>query len=726
MAGVAFLAEKMGYNVTGCDIEGSTAYAKNIFKGHDKKHLEGQDLLIISPAIKYQNSRNPEYLEGLKRGIVMTWEEFLGKVLLKDKKVVAVAGTHGKSTTTAMIGKILVDAGLDPIVVAGATVPEWKGSSRFGKGEWAVVEADEFNNNFLNYYPNIAIINNIEFDHPDFFQNEQEVKESFEKFTGNLTGEKILITEKDSQHKVFNLKIMGEHNQKNANMAYLVGKKLKIDEEKIIKSIESFVGLQRRMQLISDSGGIKLFDDYAHHPTAIKTTLEGVRKEFPEAKILVIDEPHGYKRTKALLSEYRGIFDAADKAVIGPIFQARDKVDSSITPQKVADASNHINISAFSDFEDLFKNLELEIRNCNYGVIVVMGAGKSYLWAQEISKILGKDHDVKAAKDIYFKDLTTFRTGGKIENYIEIENEDEICKALAFADSQNLPIFILGGGSDILVSDKEFKGVVIKYTKQGFDLKGEKLSAFAGTLWDDLVGYAVENGLKGLETLSGIPGTVGAAPIQNIGAYGAELADHFFKLRAYDLKERKFVEFSKNECKFGYRESIFKSKGYWQRFLITEVTFSLNKNTKAKVAYESLKGVVDENASIKEIRDAVLRLRAGKLEDPKEHGNAGSFFKNPVISPAQKDKLIKDFPGAKVFPYENGFKVSAAWLIENAELKGRELGAASVSAKHSLIIINKTGNATAEEIYDLSELVISEVYKKFGVKLEREVQIINF
>lgn len=386
MAGVAFLAEKMGYKVTGCDLEGSTAYIKDVFKGHDKSHLRGIDLLVYSPAIKYQNPDNPEYRQAVKKGIAMTWEEFVGKYLVKDRKLICIAGTHGKSTTTAMAGKILIDAGLDPTVLLGAKVPEWGGNARFGKGKYFVLEADEFNNNFLNYHPDIAIINNIEFDHPDFFRSEDEVEKSFNKFRENIKQEGILITEKNNLGKHFNLKVFGEHNQKNANMVYVLGRKLGISDENIVKSLESFNGIGRRMELIADKRGVKIYDDYAHHPTAIKTTLEGVREKYSKEKILVIDEPHGYKRTKALLPEYKGVFDSVDKVIIGPIFQARDEVDENINPESVARASGHKNIEGFDSYEKLIENCKLIIGN--YNVIVVMGAGKSYLWAKEISKLI--------------------------------------------------------------------------------------------------------------------------------------------------------------------------------------------------------------------------------------------------------------------------------------------------------------------------------------------------
>lgn len=386
MSGVAKLAENMGYIVTGCDLEESTAYAKNVFSGHSSDHLKGVDLLIVSPAVLYQNPDNPELIEAQKRKIAITWQEFLSKYLAKDKKVICIAGTHGKSTTTAMAGKLLVDAGMDPSVIVGANVPEWNGGARFGKGEYFVIEADEFNNNFLNYHPDIIILNNIEFDHPDFFKNEDEVQKSFKKFIGNLRGEKILITEEDNPGKRFNLKVFGEHNQKNANMVYVLGKKLGIDEKIIVKSLKNFTGIGRRMELIADKKGIKIYDDYAHHPTAIAATLEGLRSMYPKARIWAIDEPHGFARTYALLSKYKHSFDFADKVIIGPIFKARDKETFGITPELIAKKTQHENAVGINSFKEIKKTVAANLKQGD--VILVMGAGKSYLWAREIAKLI--------------------------------------------------------------------------------------------------------------------------------------------------------------------------------------------------------------------------------------------------------------------------------------------------------------------------------------------------
>ncbi len=718
VAGVASLASQMGYVITGCDLEKSTAYAKNIFQGHSVDHIKDVDLVVASPAVFYQNSKNPEIIKAQELGILITWQEFLGKHLLKDKKLICIAGTHGKSTTTAMAGKLLINNGFDPIVVLGATVPEWGGSSRFGNGKYAVIEADEFNNNFLHYHPEIAIINNIEFDHPDFFKDEKEVFESFEKFKNNLVGRKLLITEKDSLNKKFRLKVFGEHNQKNANMVFILGRKLGIKEENIIKSLENFEGIGRRLELIGERNNVKVFDDYAHHPTAIKTTLEGLREKYPSKKILAIVEPHGYKRTKVLLSEYKNVFDSVDKVFIGPIFKARDEVDKSISSGLVAKTSEHSDIETFDKFEEFIVNFKLKIINSSYEVIVVMGAGKSYLWAREILDIL----------PVKFSDITAFRIGGVIRNYHEVKNIEEIKVALKFAKENKLQVFIIGDGTDVLVSDKDFSGVVIKYTGDSILINDDgTVVAKAGANWDKLVEETVSKGFQGIESLSGIPGTVGAAPIQNIGAYGTELKDTFVSLDAYSILEGKIITFTNNDCEFGYRDSVFKKPEFWQKYIICNIKLKLLKKNTSKVKYESLSQYIpSKNPTILEIREGVLKVREEKLENPKLVGNAGSFFKNPIIDLKKKEDFEEKYPGIKTFPFENKFKISAAWLIEQCNWKGKSYKNAAVSSKHSLILINPKGNATAEEVFELSEKIIQDVYDKFGIKLEREVQLINF
>lgn len=329
-----------------------------------------------------------------------------------------------------------------------------------------------------------------------------------------------------------------------------------------------------------------------------------------------------------------------------------------------------------------------------------------------------------------FKDLTTFHIGGKIKYYIEAANEKEVDEAVCFAKSGKLKIFIIGGGSDILVSDANFNGVAIKFVGNKITSKGAEVVAEAGATWDDLVDFAVKHNLAGIECMSGIPGTCGATPIQNIGAYGQELKDTFVSLKAYDIDKEKVIEFKKEDCGFSYRESIFKKPEYWQKFFIIEIKLKLSESGQPEVKYDSLKNYLLEknikNPTLEDVRNAVLAIRAGKFEDPKKIGNAGSFFKNPILTKEQVEEVTKKFPEipARIQDDET-YKCSAAWFIEKSGWKGKSYKNAGVSPMHALILINPEGKAKANELIELSDKIISDVKDKFGVRLEREVQIIE-
>lgn len=726
MSGVASLASKMGYEVSGCDSKMS---------GHSATHLGNVDLLVVSPAILYKDDKDPELLEGLKRNIVTTWEEFLGNELTKNKKVIAIAGTHGKSTTTGLVGKLLEDNGFDPSVVIGAKVSAWSGNSRYGAGDYFVIEADEFNDNFLHYHPDIIVLNNIEYDHPDYFLSEKQLFDSFRHFIGNLIGEKILIANWDDEGVKslinsfelgdiklikyslskkdldFKLKIFGKHNINNSLGVIELGRALKISDLNIIKCLESFEGVGRRMEMISKN----VFDDYAHHPTAIKTTLEGLRSEFPKKRIFAVIEPHGFDRTNALLSQYKGVFNSADIVIVGPIFKARDKETFGMTPEKIALISGHTNIKTANTLVEIINILRKELNDED--VVVIMGAGYSNDWARQISIL---------KNGISFKELTTLKVGGAIKYYFEIDNKDELIEKVLFSKKEHLPIFIIGAGSDIAVSDNDFNGVVIKYLANQIKYNDTEVTAEAGLIWDNLVSDVISKGFQGMECLSGIPGTVGAAPIQNIGAYGQELSETFISLTAYDIEKEKFITFNNKECKFGYRESVFKDKKHWQKFIITDVTFRLRKKGKANLNYESLKPYLDsDNPSLEEIRKAVLKVRSVKLVNPNEIPNAGSFFKNPIIDFDTQQKLLEKYPEIKIYPFGNKYKISAGFLIEKVGWKGKSLGLAKVSDKHALVVTNPDGKGTFNDIKKIADKITADVYNEFGIKLDPEVQYIN-
>ena len=339
---------------------------------------------------------------------------------------------------------------------------------------------------------------------------------------------------------------------------------------------------------------------------------------------------------------------------------------------------------------------------------------------------------VKIYSSKRFSDLTTFRVGGSIKYYVGVKSNNEIREAVSFAKENKLKIFILGGGSDILVADKKFDGVVIKYTGATISYLGEgKIRAEAGVVWDDLVGFSVEKNLQGIECMSGIPGTVGASPVQNIGAYGQELKDSFLSLTAFDIDNEKFVEFSKDDCEFSYRESFFKKKENWQKYIISDVTLALKFGVSPKVTYDSLKKYLAlrkiDNPTLQEVRRAVLEIRGGKFENPNEIGNAGSFFQNPTVDAEKFRNLRSRYPDVPYFDNGDGvYKCFAGWFIEKAGWRGKKYKSAGVSPRHALILINPENKAKAKDIYDLSEKIIDDVYEKFGLKLKREVQLVNF
>lgn len=296
---------------------------------------------------------------------------------------------------------------------------------------------------------------------------------------------------------------------------------------------------------------------------------------------------------------------------------------------------------------------------------------------------------------------------------------------------RNLPLLILGGGSNILLT-RNFEGAVLKNELKGIELIREDTDYFyvkagAGERWHDLVRYCVNQNYAGIENLSLIPGSTGAAPIQNIGAYGVELKDCFYELEAYSLSDKAVYRFALPDCEFGYRDSVFKRAGK-DRFVILNICLRLNKTPVFHTGYGSLEKELEKNGeqplTIQAISRAVIAIRTGKLPDPDKIGNAGSFFKNPEIPLQMFVMLQKDFPGIVGYPAgDSRIKLAAGWLIEQCGWKGYRKGDAGVHAAQALVLVNY-GKASGTELYLLSEKIMESVRGKFGVILEREVNII--
>ena len=330
---------------------------------------------------------------------------------------------------------------------------------------------------------------------------------------------------------------------------------------------------------------------------------------------------------------------------------------------------------------------------------------------------------------IDLKPFNTFGLSSIAERMVHVEHPEELQDY--FEGGEPSPSLVLGGGSNMLLT-KDVAGTTLKIELPGIKVLKEDddhvyVQVGAGEVWHQFVLHSIAQGWAGIENLSLIPGNVGAAPMQNIGAYGVEIKDVFYELEAYLTQDKTFEKFGLDDCAFGYRESVFK-RGFKNKAVITSVTFRLNKQPTFHTSYGAIQQQLDaigvQDLSIRAVSDAVIAIRQSKLPDPKEIGNSGSFFKNPVIDSAHFDQLKEKYPAIVGYPAGEGLtKVAAGWLIEHAGYKGKRIGDYGVHVKQALVLVNY-GGAKGEDVFNLSEEIISTVNEVYGIQLEREVNVI--
>lgn len=339
---------------------------------------------------------------------------------------------------------------------------------------------------------------------------------------------------------------------------------------------------------------------------------------------------------------------------------------------------------------------------------------------------------IQMQENFSLKPYNTFGVDAKARYFTEVHSTEELIEALNYSKTSTLPLLFLGGGSNILLT-KHFDGLAIQLDLEGihedFISDNEVLvTAKAGENWHEFVIFCLNKNYGGLENLSLIPGNVGTSPMQNIGAYGTEIKDTFVSCTVLNLENLQLETFNLEQCRFGYRDSVFKQEGKG-KYVILEVTFKLTRRDhQIKTEYGAIKSELEnlsiENPTIQDVSKAVVNIRKSKLPDPKEIGNAGSFFKNPTILLTQFEELqqkFTDIPG-----YTNGdfVKIPAGWLIEQCGWKGKQIENVASHKLQALVIINATGKASGQEIFDFSTKIIDSVHEKFGIELEREVNII--
>ena len=335
---------------------------------------------------------------------------------------------------------------------------------------------------------------------------------------------------------------------------------------------------------------------------------------------------------------------------------------------------------------------------------------------------------MKIEKNVSLKPYNTFGIDVRAEHLVKVRSADDFVEALG---SRLRPMFILGGGSNLLFT-KNIKGLVIKNEIKGIKVERSfkhcvHVSVGGGENWHEFVLWCIKKSMGGVENLSLIPGTVGAAPIQNIGAYGVELEEVFVKLEAIELKTGRKRIFWKKDCGFGYRDSIFKKEAKG-KFFITKVFLRLTKKPKLNLSYGAIQATLKANGvrkpTIRKVSDAVIQIRNSKLPDPAKIGNSGSFFKNPEVSKSKFKKLQNRFPNIVFYELSSGkVKIPAGWLIEQCGWKGKRVGQTGTHKNQALVLVNH-GKATGKEVFQLAKRIMKSVEKKFGIKLTPEVNII--
>jgi UDP-N-acetylmuramate dehydrogenase len=338
---------------------------------------------------------------------------------------------------------------------------------------------------------------------------------------------------------------------------------------------------------------------------------------------------------------------------------------------------------------------------------------------------------MKIQENFSLKKYNTFNFDIRARQFCEIASKDELLELFSSHEIVNNSFLVIGEGSNILFKN-DFDGLIIKMINSEIDIIKEDdlfvyIKAGAGVQWDSFVEYTVKQNLGGIENLSLIPGTVGASPVQNIGAYGQEVKDSIEYTEGLNISEMKKMTLTKEECKFGYRNSIFKNV-LKNKFIVTNVVFKLAKNPMFNINYGSIKSELAKmrksDYSLSDVRDAVISIRNSKLPDPVEIGSAGSFFKNPEINKDEYLVLKEKYPDLPSYELESGlFKIPAGWLIEQCGWKGKRIGDAGCFPKQALILCNY-GSARPNEIIELAESIKSSVYKKFRIAIHEEVNII--
>jgi UDP-N-acetylmuramate--L-alanine ligase/UDP-N-acetylenolpyruvoylglucosamine reductase len=766
LSALAYVMLARGWQVSGSDRERTARTAAleeagaTIHLGHSAEWVQGADVVVISSAIP---GDNPERLAAERLGIpVMKRDRWLGEIT-RGNELVAVAGTHGKTTTSAMIALMLADAGLDPTVVIGGEVPQLGGNARAGTSNLFVIEADEYDNAFLGLQPALAVVLNVEHDHPDIFPDDAAVHQAFRRFLGQVRHEGAIIACMDDpgarqvlagwEHPApvigygldggddtgwkagglknneeggtdfvavqrgepfgaFRLRVPGQHNVLNALAAIAVGERLGVDVTSMQATLARFTGAERRFQAVGSVGRVQIFDDYAHHPTEIRATLDAARQKFGERPLWVIFQPHTFSRLEALYSEFTTAFSAADHVIVSDVYAAREQGDVAAMGRRLAEDIKGP-ISVYHATQDdilsyLLDNLPDDVIVMTLGAGDITGLGprlrraleetteddrrpttddrQRQTEAEDVGELL---REAVGAENVWRDEPmtrhTSFRVGGPADWLVRVSDAEGLSRVVKVARQAGLPYRVIGGGSNVLVSDKGIRGVTILNRATNYLLEerenGFMLEAESGVSLPRLAGELAKRGAAGMEWGVGVPGTVGGAVVQNAGAWGVETKDRLLSIECLPASAEVPEIVPAEVLRLRYRGSAILDTRPEERPVVLRAWFRLDRDEPETIARRNA-------ANVNQRTSTQPRAASG-----------GSTFSNPP----------GDYAGR---------------LIESAGLKGYRVGCAGFSEQHANFIVNH-GGAKAAEIRALIDHAQKSVQEQFGVHLEPEVEFVG-
>jgi UDP-N-acetylmuramate--L-alanine ligase/UDP-N-acetylenolpyruvoylglucosamine reductase len=733
MSGIAALLLELGHDVRGSDkartleTERLAQLGLRFFSPHRAEDAENVDLIIFSSAIKEDNAILAD--ARLRKTPAIRRAEALAAIML-GKRGIIIAGMHGKTTTAAMAAHVLRGGGLHPSHYVGAEIPILGSNAHWdARGGFFVAEGDESDGTLQLFQPEHALILNVEEEHLDFYRDLAAIEAVFRKLLARTKGTVFFCADDphapricephqqaisygfagSAQYRATGLKlhdfaatfcvqrggeklgdatlsVPGKHNVSNALGVIALATELGIPFEKIAKSLGTFRHARRRFEIKYQSERFLLVDDYAHHPTEIRATL-ATAKSAGRKRVLTMFQPHRYSRTKALRFEFGGAFDDADHVVITDVYPASEPALPGITGQTIADAVSQHGHRAVS-YQPRLDRLHGDVGQMilDGDLVLSLGAGNVHeqlarlaaelVIAEKLKEIVGAEGEVRLSEPL--AKHTTLRVGGPAQFWVEPRTEDALAKLIRFCRRENLPLFVIGRGSNLLVRDGGIRGVVVHPSGGDFDkvdASGLEVTAGVGAKLKQIAYAGKTAGIGGFEWMEGIPGSVGGGLRMNAGAMGVQTFDQVVRVRYLD-REGVAHERTPAELEVRYRHVP-----------------ALEENFAVSAVFRGKK------SSTQEIVRRLDESQEKRRTTQPAAKSAGCIFKNPNGCPAGK-------------------------LVDELGLKGWQVGDARVSEVHGNFIVNE-GAATANEVLELIGQIQATARRERGIELETEVQIVG-